>query len=599
MAEVTSIDEQAAEYINKHAALLLELGDPVTPYRFYREIFPESFLQDAYRVNPAAKHDGKFVAIANVIHERKDGGVYRRNHYVLDDLTQVTKWTNQVAFLSPCSFLGGAKDLEHLRYLHAFVVDLDYVGVQQLVDVFHQCQIGFLPTPTYVVNSGTGLHLYYVLEKPVTCYKKQQECYNALKHALIDLCWNEYTSKSVDRQYSGLVQPYRIPGTRTKLDVDRETQKVVTNDFPVTAFRYGGKWTIDALLDWEPHPNVGTCYYIERCTGIRRMLCGEIDGFEITPNGHYAEHGEGRVSIEEAKERWPEWYDRRILHGEPPKDIASYKWHVSPRVYEWWLRKIKAEAKPGHRYHCIMCLAIYAIKCDVPYAKLKDDAYSLLEAFDDRTNDETNHFHASDIAQALKAYRSKVYATFPIGSIEYFSGLHIGRNKRRGRDQQTHLVAARAVQNVLDPHGKWRNRDGAPTKRDLVRAYAMEHPEDNHSEIARALDVSRPTVIKWLKPGWRDEWNEERERNAPERSSSGGSFEFDIDDYFAATTAARVLGRFDEFMAARESGVQSSIEWARREIPSAFARLREIRAEGRQPTTEDIAKLKEMYIDSI
>ena len=124
MAEVRSVDEQVAEYVNKHAALMLELGEPVMPFRFYREVFPEGFLQDACRVNPAAPHDGKFVAIANVVHERKDGnGVYRKNHYVLDDLTQITKWTNQVAFLSPCSFLGGAKDLKHLRYLHAIVVD--------------------------------------------------------------------------------------------------------------------------------------------------------------------------------------------------------------------------------------------------------------------------------------------------------------------------------------------------------------------------------------------------------------------------------------------------------------------------------------------
>ena len=64
-------------------------------------------------------------------------------------------------------------------------------------------------------------------------------------------------------------------------------------------------------------------------------------------------------------------------------------------------------------------------------------------------------------------------------------------------------------------------------------------------------------------------------------------------------TAARVLGRFDEFMAARASGVQSSIEWARHEIPSAFARLQEIRAEGRQPTAEDLVAVKEMYIHSI
>ena len=35
----------------------------------------------------------------------------------------------------------------------------------------------------------------------------------------------------------------------------------------------------------------------------------------------------------------------------------------------------------------------------------------------------------------------------------------------------------------------------------MIRAYAREHPEANHSDIAKALDVSRPTVIKWLKSG--------------------------------------------------------------------------------------------------
>lgn len=505
MSEVRSIAEQAAAYVEKHAALMLELGEPVGAHDFYREIFPEGFLQDSYAVNPSAPRDGKFVAIANVIHERmRGGGVYRRNHYVTDDLSQVSKWTNQVAFMAPCSFLGGAKDLEHLRYLHAFVVDLDYVGTAQIRDLFHQCRIGYLPTPTFVVNSGTGLHLYYVLEAPLTCYSRQKECWNALKHALIDLCWNEYTSQSGDRQYSGLVQPYRIPGTRSKLDVDKETQVVQSSDYAVTAFRYGGKWTLDALLSWEPKPNVGTRYYVERCCGIRRMLAGEIGRFEITTNGRYVEHGEGKVPLDVARERWPEWYDRRILHGEPPKDIADYKWHVSPRVYEWWLRKIRADAEPGHRYHCIMCLAVYAIKCDIPFEKLKDDAYSLLDTFDGRTDDETNHFHASDIAQAIKAYRNKAYATFPIGSIEYFSGLRVNRNRRHGQKQADHLEEARAIRDIRQKRAgtNWwdrGNRNGAPTKRELVRSYAAEHPDANHSEIARALGVSRPTVIKWMK----------------------------------------------------------------------------------------------------
>lgn len=66
-----------------------------------------------------------------------------------------------------------------------------------------------------------------------------------------------------------------------------------------------------------------------------------------------------------------------------------------------------------------------------------------------------------------------------------------------------------ALRDVDYPDGSWRNKGGAPTKRERIRAYAVEHPEASHSEIARALDVSRPTVIKWLKPGWREEWDEE------------------------------------------------------------------------------------------
>ena len=56
-----------------------------------------------------------------------------------------------------------------------------------------------------------------------------------------------------------------------------------------------------------------------------------------------------------------------------------------------------------------------------------------------------------------------------------------------------------ALREIDHPNGSWRNKDGAPTKADLVRDYALAHPDANHSEIARALGISRPTVIKWLK----------------------------------------------------------------------------------------------------
>ena len=83
--------------------------------------------------------------------------------------------------------------------------------------------------------------------------------------------------------------------------------------------------------------------------------------------------------------------------------------------------------------------------------------------------------------------------------IERRTAIELPKNKRNGRKQAVHLARARTVQEFDDPDGAWRNKDGAPTKADLVREYAAEHPDANHSEIARALGISRPTVIKWLK----------------------------------------------------------------------------------------------------
>lgn len=507
MGDLRTVDEQRVGYVEKTACICSVLGiDTVSTYDFYRDVFPDGFLQDAYAVNPDARHDGKYVAIANAIHTRKrDGGTYRRNRYVTDDLSTLLKLRPNVAFVSPCSFLGGRKDLAHLRFIHAFVVDLDYVGVRQVQNFFHQCMIGYIPTPTYVVNSGTGLHLYYVLEEPLRCYPNQQPAYAALKHALIDLCWNSYTSKGDTRQYSGLVQPYRIVGSRSKLDVDHDTQHVVSQDYPVLAWRYGGKWTVDSFLSFEPSVKV-----------LQRWRANMVEVDRLLHPGKDPDH----LMLGKAKELYPEWYDRRILHGEPPKGIASRAWRVNRAVYDRWLERIRAEGVEGHRYHCIMCLAIYALKCSlydekrnpnpVTWEELRRDAYSLLDHFEGLTTDETNHFTASDVEQALKAFRQPNYFLFTMKQVSYFSGIHIERNQtRKGRKQAEHLEEARLLRDFRQQRKgtNWYDNGGRPEgsknkkhpKKEAVLGYFEQHPDASHSQAARDLGISRPTVIKWLK----------------------------------------------------------------------------------------------------
>lgn len=488
-----SMQELRNEYIEK-MAYLADRFPSITPYEFYREVFPVGSLQQPAKKGGGQK-DGKYNAIANVQMVRKrDGGTYRKNYIVNDSLGNLDKWVGNEAFMAPCSFVGKNKGLDHLREIYAFVVDLDDVGMPQLIDTFYQAGNGVIPYPTLTVNSGTGLHLYYVFEEPIHYYPDRHKWLFQLKHELIRLCWNPYTSRLQepgDEQYSGLVQPYRIPGTPTKLDKD-ENGRITTLSYPVVAFRTGKKVTVDGLLNSGPMNNLqGSADMIRDL-----MKCG-------------------RTPLEEAKKKWPDWYDRRIVHGEKPKKAGKdYRWYIKPALYQWWLRRIADEAKVGHRYFCIMCLAIYALKCDVPFDRLKKDAYGLMDKFDSLTVSDDNHFTRDDVEKALLAYKNPAYVTFPINSIVHLTALPIKKSKRNGRTLEQHAKYMNGMRrlrrdvmgedeyaNTKRPVGvkeKTMRKNGVDNKRN-IRRYAATHPKAKQKEIAEACGVTRQTVAKYLK----------------------------------------------------------------------------------------------------
>ena len=95
-------------------------------------------------------------------------------------------------------------------------------------------------------------------------------------------------------------------------------------------------------------------------------------------------------------------------------DKSRKKWHIKRDLYDWWKRKIKNNESvvEGHRYYCVMSLAMYGYKCDIPLWRLKTNTYNLLKEMDEKTTDETNHFTLKDIEDILRAYKES-YLTFP------------------------------------------------------------------------------------------------------------------------------------------------------------------------------------------
>lgn len=411
---------------------------------FYRDIFPKGSFEKKGNFNEN-KGNGMAVSI---------GKKLNLNHLITDDLKELEQLVERdFVIMSPISYYGRARTSRMSTLFYGLAFDLDDVGLQELKELIHQTKtIEVNPIPTYIVNSGHGMHLYYIFKDPIKLYNHVKQPLKILKYALTDRLWNVNTSKLDKKQFQGIYQGFRMVGSPTKLGKKHR----------LTAFKVGDKIDIDYLNSFVPEDK-------------------QVKDLDYP----------SELTLEEAKEKYPEWYERVIIKG----DTKQRYWRTNRALYDWWLEKVKNEAVFGHRYFAVMALAIYAKKSGVSYEELKEDAYALIPRLSALMQKEP--FTAEDVESALKSYDEN-YITFPRKDIEKLTAISIPPNKRNGRTQKVHLERARAVQEIDYPNGEWREGNGRPSKEKLVTDFIKKNPEKNPTEIAKALEVSRTTVYKYL-----------------------------------------------------------------------------------------------------
>jgi hypothetical protein len=432
----------------------------VRPMKFYRDLFPEGSFE-----RKGHKEDGKPNGIIINLDSRKSGKPWVSRSFVHDDLGTLAEHRGKrEVIVSAVGYWGLRRTNENARELHAFVFDLDGVGQKQMKNLEIHFSIkhehGGLARPTYIVNSGGGLHLYYILEKPLTMRPQDILRYNILKKLMTERIWSTDTSTYEKRQIQGVTQGFRMVGSQTK---------TVPNE-PLVAYKTGSKYadlkSVEDAFLWNDYQR------------------SKYTKYKTT------------VPLLKAKEKWPKWYQKRIVES---KEIEKKgQWLCNSALYEWFFNKLNTESPMvGHRYFRIMCLTSYAIKCGISFDKLEKDAYSLVEKFDTET---ANPFTVADVRAALKLYKDS-YATFPRDVIATLSAFDMPANKRNGRTRVQNLRIARVAQAEDYPNGEWRKGNGRHSKQKEVREYRLKHPnENNKSKIARELGVSRVTVTK--------HWNE-------------------------------------------------------------------------------------------
>ncbi|MBR4012353.1 MAG: hypothetical protein IKI98_05980, partial [Spirochaetaceae bacterium] len=319
-----------------------------------------------------------------------------------------------------------------------------------------------LPYPTFTVNSGNGLHLYYFLEIPVPLFPSVTMPLEKLKNRLTRQIWNQYVTNFYEEknvQYEPIWQPFRIVGG-------------ITKDFKKTGHRSRA---------WR----TGKPVSIEQ---LNRYVPAE---YRMPKN---AIQYKSEMTLEEAKEKYPGWYERRILNHEKKK-----YWTVKTDLYEWWLRRIKNETVVGKRYYCIMCLAIYAKKCGVEFERLKKDAEELQQQFDKMTVDEDNHFTKKDVKDALEAYRDE-FCTMPINSIIHFSGIPIEKNKRNGRKQADHIKLMNKMRELKIELGELsENWQGRKSAQETVFIFLAENQYITAREFCEKTGLAKRTFYKYKK----------------------------------------------------------------------------------------------------
>jgi len=378
----------------------------------------------------------------------------------LDTLERAQK--SDFALCGLCSYYGKARRSTNAYKLHGMCIDLDGVAERQLYNLWYLCtDTCVLPLPTYIVNSGKGLHLYYVFEEPIPLYPNIRPFLAQLYRNMEDLLVYENTSyipREKRQGYLSIYQTFRMVGSvNGKYDVI------------LRAYKTGKRVSLSYLNDFLPEKH-------------RIPIFNDISEYSWSEN---------HISLEEAKRLYPNWYQRKIVEGKP-----SLQWVCNKGLYDWWFEKLQSGIHVGNRYFCIGILYAFAIKCNIPIDEVREDAMGLLPIL--KTHDvEDNAFTEDDIL-AAEHYYSSDSARMSIRYIEAKTGIRIPRNKRNGRSREDHIKRVNALNKFdqIDGKGAYTNNGRKPQK-DVVRQWRLEHPDGKKAQCIKDTGLSKPTVYKW------------------------------------------------------------------------------------------------------
>ena len=352
----------------------------------------------------------------------------------IEEVMQIGLFRDDIAVF-PASYFRWAKQ-ETLSDFYAIVIDLDGVSAADLYCLL-KAEVKSL-MPTYIVNSGGGVHLVYVFEKPIVAYKFRHQTIKQMIHAVCEVFRKKRYGYKIDPMSASLVHPYRVIGSKTKLGKT------------CVAFRVGQKWSVNKML---------------------KKLGIQTDVFKDKATRQKIAQEKKAASDGEKKE----------------KKVSMPCGHKN--FYNFFVLQM-TNVEEGHRYLALFALAVVAYKCRVKREEVEDLISALIDVYNQREHTDTVKEY--ELKKAMYGYSIK-YVGVKAEQLEKWTGLTFPRNsvKRRPKGQRLkrneHLKVARDI----------RNTKLTETKEILMRRCLQANPSATLVELMDELGWSKPTVIKY------------------------------------------------------------------------------------------------------
>lgn len=491
---------------NQKTQLLINAG--------YQELYAVDFVTSLFH------DDGDALNSLMVVTSGDDaaGGHTEKGTYTSLTLDEFLVYQSQRSdvYLAPATFIHGCYKLDLVQDLFAFVIDIDDVSPKIMQHIINQNCFG----ATFITNSGQGCHLYYALKTPVPFYKKNREDLQSIYKRIYSSINNQLMA-TID--WHSLIQPFRIPGSKTKLDV------------PARGFECGEMWDIYDLakslgLEFSGSVEKNKDYveaqsdYNEekdlRKTGsfcpicgcelvIRESKLGEFIGCTGYPKCSYKTDLDGN----------------RIIKGRAKRTRINQSW------YDTCFNRVSRETKEGNRYMAMVGLVVVAYKAGISKEQVEEDLRELVAIF----NSKGSQVKENEIGKALRAYNRKAIRT-PSSTLEQWFGWTFERrgqiirsatgidweslqeeidndekfrqnleskglinddgsvNKRRYS-----LYRARRKRDAnQEERGRiWNQNSGRRTKETLVKEWFALNPEGSVAQCHEATGISLKTIYKW------------------------------------------------------------------------------------------------------